>query len=232
MCLSRFISFSFFLGIGLLLALSLQSAGDEAPSKTDVEKNKKYRDLIEQLASPNKAPSIRNTSGGSVKFPAGYDVEAQIRIKAARQELHDNFGEALPFLIEALDDKRYSMTIDWAEGDAYYNYSVGKICHNVIASQLEVYRSKIRFAGPPQWNKYNYPISKKWWQVHKDQSLVELQIEAINWAIEQHMSKPKEEIGEARKNEIFELEKLRDDIAKSGKTAKPQRMLRMITSDK
>ena len=140
-----------------------------------------------------------------------------------------------PYLVEALGDERYCMTINWADGDAYYNHSVGAICHNVIASQLEVYREKMRFSGPPHWHRYDYrPISKEWWQARKGRSLPELQIEAINWALERRMVESKTNIDERGKNEISELQKLRDEITNSGKPAKPQRqrLYQMVTSDK
>jgi hypothetical protein len=200
--------------------------------KSEEELAKKYRELVRTLVSPNEKPVTRNTSGGSVHFPAEYDVKAQERIKAARQELYDNFEEALPFLVEALDDNHYSMTIDWADGDAYYNYSVGSVCCNVIESQLEVYRDKINFFGPGDWHRYDYgPITKEWYRDRKGHSLAELQIEAIDWAIKKCKAQPKDKVGEEA-NEIGELQKLRDEIAKSGKPAKPRKMLRMVTRDR
>jgi hypothetical protein len=125
------------------------------------------------------------------------------------------------------------MTIDWAEGDAYYNYSVGDVCRDVIASQLEVYRNKINFFGPHDWHRYDYrPITKEWYRDRKEQSLAELQIEAIDWAIKKREAEPKDKVGEERENEIAELQKLRGEIAKSGKPAKSNGMLRMITPHK
>jgi hypothetical protein len=229
--MSRVMPLSLFLGVGLLLALSQRGLGGEPPSKDEL--TKKYRELIQRLVSPNKEPMTTNRSSGSVKFPAGYDVKAQERIAAARQVLHDNFAEALPFLIEALDDTRYCMTINWADGDAYYNRSVGSICRDVIASQLEVYRGKIRFSGPQHWHRYGYgPISKEWWQARKGRSLAELQIEAIDWALERRMAEPAAEVREDREHEIADLRKLRGEIATSGKPVKRRAMYPMVTSDR
>ena len=42
----------------------------------------------------------------------------------------------MPYLMEALDDKRYSMTIAWSEGENTSNDSVGKVCRDVIAHYL------------------------------------------------------------------------------------------------
>ena len=229
--MSRVLELTLALGAGLLLAFSNRGIADQPLSKDKLAN--KYRELVGTLVSPNKMPITRNASGGSVKFPAGYDVRAQNRIKAARQVLHDNFDEALPFLIDAIDDDHYCMTIDWAEGDAYYNYAVGRVCRDVIASKLEVYRNEIKFMGPQHWHRYDYgPITKEWWRARTGRSLAELQVEAIDWAIEQRKAEPKDKVREDRLNEIADLQKLRNEIAKSGKPAKPSGMLPMVTSDR
>jgi hypothetical protein len=206
-----------------------------AASPKDKDTNK-YAGLIEQLVSPNKEPSIKwNFDEPSVKFPPGYDVKAQERIKAARQVLQDSFEAALPYLVRALDDKRYSMTIDWAEGDGYYNESVGSICRDVIASQLEVYADKIDFQDVAHSRFYDYPVSKNWYEKRKGQSLVQLQMEAVDWAIDRHKAEPKKRwdgVRRSRSNEISELKRLREKIAKSRKPVKPGRMYRMVTSDR
>jgi hypothetical protein len=229
--MSRALKRTLALSAGLLLAFSNRGIGDQPLSKDKMAN--KYRDLVKTLVSLNKKPTTRNEAEGSVKFPPEYNVEAQKRIGAARQVLHDNFEESLPFLIDALDDDRYCMTINWADGDAYYNYSVGRVCRNVIASKLEVYRTTISFMGPQHWHRYDYrPITKEWWRVRKGRSLAELQVEAIDWAIQQRKTEPKETIREDRLNEIAKLQKLRNEIAKSGKPARASGMLPMVTSDR
>jgi hypothetical protein len=229
--MSRGLELRLALSVGLLLAFSNRGIGGPPSSKDELPKE--YGELVRMLVSPNEKPTAQGGANPSAKFPEGYDVKAQKRIKAARQKLHDNFEKALPFLIDAIDDNRYCMTIDWAEGDGYYNYSVGRVCRDVIASQLEVYRPKIRFSGPQHWHRYNYgPINKPWWHARKGRSLAELQVEAIDWAIKRRKAEPKDEVGEERADEIAELQKLRDEIARSKKPAKPRRMLPMVTADR
>jgi hypothetical protein len=166
----------------MILGLSKGSVGKEPPSKKNEEK--KFSALISQLVSPNQKPETQNGGDSHVKFPRGYDVEAQRRVEAARHDLYDDIEIALPYLVEALDNERYCMTINWGEGDAYYNRSVGSVCRDVITSQLEVYRDIISYSGPREWNNDNYPVSKKWWQNRKDYTLLQLQVDAIDWAIE------------------------------------------------
>jgi hypothetical protein len=165
---------------------------------------------------------------GGVRCTAAYDRMAQRRVDEARKALHDNFEEALPHLIDALDDQRYSMTVNWADGDAYPNYSVGEVCRNVIASQLEVYRDKIRFSVK-RWHEYNYPVSKTWWKTRKDRSLAELQLEAIDWAIERRKTESEKE---RREEELVALRELREQVAKSSKPAKSRGLLKMVVTDR
>jgi hypothetical protein len=229
--MSRCLELSLALSVGLLLAFS--SRGIAAPPSSKDELPKDYGELVRIFVSPNEKPTAQGGAEPSAKFPAGYDVKAQERIAAARQKLHDNFERALPFLIDAIDDSRYCMTINWAGGDAYYNYSVGQVCRDVIASQLEVYRDRIGFSGPLHWHQYNYgPIDRQWWVARKGRSLAELQIEAVDWAIKRRKAEPKDEVGEERADEIANLQKLRNEIARSKKPAKSRRMLPMVTSDR
>ena len=172
----------------VLLGLCQTSTGIEPTSKEQPATD--YAQLISQLASPNKQPITKNDASSTVKFPVDYDVDAQKRIAAARQVLQDDIEGSLPYLVGALDDKRYCMTIDWAEGDEYHNCSVGTICRDVIASQLEVYRDKIRFSGPGHWHHYDYRISKEWWGQRKSSRLSDLQAEAIDWVIKRRKTEP------------------------------------------
>lgn len=190
-----------------------------------------YAAVVAQLVSPNKEPQTYNQDRSWVKFPAGYDKAAQQRIDTVRQQLHDNFEVVLPHLIAALDDQRYCLTINWAEGDGYYNKTVGSICKDIIASHLEVFRAKIEVADSFHSSYYNYPITKKWGEDRKGRSLVELQSEAIEWAIERRKAEPKEARQEGRENEVAELQKLGAELKQSGKPLPPRRMLRMITND-
>lgn len=215
----------------LLLVLIERGYAEDKPSKAELKK--KYGDLIEQLASPNDKPEIiRRGPTYSVRFPADYDVKAQKRIHAVRQTLHDNFEEALPFLIKAIDDDRYCMTISWGDVQIIRNCSIGTICKDVIASQLEVFSDLISAPGRRNIGRYDYPISKKWWKKRKGNSLVELQIEAIDWAIEQREDEPEDELVKGRENEVRNLKELREEIEESGRPAKPHGMYYMITSDK
>jgi hypothetical protein len=222
--------------LSLLIILIILSRSVAAEPLAKESEAKKYRDLASQLVSPNKEPMIEGSEFGddpSVRFPPGYDVKAQQRIKAARQALFENIEDSLPYLVEALDDKRYSMTIAWGEGENTSNDSVGKVCRDIIKEYLEVYRDKMKF-NELRWHFYNYPISKKWYEKRKGRSIAKLQIEAIDWAIDRHKAEPKSWAKEDRSNEIPDLRKLRDSIAKSDRPAEREhsRTLPLVTSDR
>lgn len=190
-----------------------------------------FREIVEQLASPNQPPKTNNRREPHVTFPLSYDRDAQKKVHAARQLLHDNFAHALPELVSAIGDQRYSLTINWAEGDGYYSESVGAVCKNIIASQLEVYRTKIRFSGPGHWHQYTYPVSKEWWEKNKEKSHRELQVLAIDWAIDQRKNETRYNLDE-RENEVRELMKLRAQVATSDKPLAGSRMYRIVSQDK
>lgn len=220
----------------LILPVALNARGVPAGIVDDPESPQKeelnFSKLVEELASPNQPPITQNGSSGRVKFPVGYDIAAQRKINDVRTTLHDNFEESLPFLIAALDDKRYCLTINWADGDAFYNKSVGAICRNIIESQLEVYRDKIIFSGPKHWHRYDYKqISSEWWQTRRDRKLFELQIEAIEWAIQQFEKSDDSDRRFDKKSQLSDLRSLRDSIAKNGKPTKPHGIHPMVTRD-
>jgi hypothetical protein len=226
----RLLRMSLCVGIGLF-SLSHQGFADESPSEKKFAD--KFKGLIEELASPNKVPTVVNRQNASVSFPADYDLKSQLRIEAVRQELCDHFREALPFLIEAVDDQRYCMTIRWGEGpQGYHNRSVGQICKDLLRSQLEIYRDSIRFAGPEHWYRYSYDVSNEWWQTRKEQTLAELQIESINWAIGLRQAEAEGRDGKKAAADIVALKKLRDEIATTGKPIKGDGMERMATPNK
>ncbi len=214
----------------MVLSARVGQCEEPEPASKTLEK---YRKLVQQLASPNKEPVITNRSQGSAEFPADYDRTAQVRINEARKVLYENFEEAFPALVEAMDNGGYCMTINWADGDAYYNRWVGSICKEIIASHLEVYRDKLGPMTKIRWQHYNYKvISKEWGIARKDRSLVELQVEAIDWAIERRMAEPEKNLREEHANEVDDLRKLRDKISKSKVPSKPRKLMPMITSNK
>lgn len=194
----------------------------------------KYRDLVKQLVSPNTKPKVLGGDKWRVKLPKDYDVAAQQRIDAARTEIHEHIEEALPHLVEALDDNRYCMTVRDSKLNSVYNASVQIICRRIIASHLQIYKRKIRLSGLAHSDYYNYgPFTKEWLAKRKHRTLVELQLEAINWAIQKRENEPEgyRRDGNTGENEINELIQMRDEIAESKTPKKPDGLADMIDED-
>jgi hypothetical protein len=213
----------FALAAAAIITLAANVRGEEPGTK---EQPGKYRALVQQLVSPNKAPETHvNMVSEDVKFPEGYDEQAQFRVGKARGELYRNLAEALPSLIAALDDKRYSMTVSPVDGNAYYNFTVGEVCRQIICSHLEIYRDAFVFSKP-EYHAFNYPVSKEWFATRTKRSLTELQTEAIDWAI---MKAGGGQADAERRESIARLQLRRDEIIKSGKPAKPLLMYPMRT---
>ena len=215
--------------VTILLTFVCQQLTDDASSSG--KKSLDFHRLVEQLASPNEKPLTVNDRRPHVTFPAGYDRDAQKKVLEARQLLYDNFSDALPELFAAIDDQRYSITIDWAGGDGYYNESVGDVCRNIIAAQLGVHRKKISFYGPRHWHYYTYPISKEWWEENKDKSHRELQLVVLDWAIDRRQN-DKEFGDNDRAEEVIALVGLRKNLASSKKPFAGLGMYKSIVRDR
>ena len=221
------------------VALAQQAEVKDKGKETD------YRKLVEGLVSPNK-PANCPIDRSRPEYPPNYDKEAQARIWKNQQMLSDHCEEALPFLIEGCTDSRYSLT--W-QSDSYCNNScVGEVCLELVASHLEIYRnylslpSKKRYYGYRFVPRINGAIGKKvteekkkeieeWWRGRKSKTLLELQIEAFDWAIEKRIEERNHFFGgkhdwevqaaEATK-EIKRLVAVRDKLKKDRKCLPPR----------
>lgn len=193
-----------------------------------------YKAMIDQLASPNAKPKTHiNGKPYKVRFPADYDDKSQELVDEARRSLNRDIAKALPFLIDGLNDKRYSMTIRWGEGDAYYNKTVGEICSEIISANLEVYRKEITFLGPQHWHQYTFPnVNKEWLAKNSSRTLIEMQLEAIDWAIEQRAKENGRIDREDRAQEPKKLQAMRDKLKESKEPLPGSGLLPMHTNNR
>jgi hypothetical protein len=154
---------------------------------------------VEQLASPNPAPTIIRGERDDVKFiySPNYDHQAQKRVGEAWDTLIAKNDEALPYLVKHFQDDRYSFTEKRA-GHGGSNLSVGFICQIIFESQIEVYESHVPYEdrwkphfvaglGAPQGLQPK--VFDPWWSKHQHKNLHTLQIEAVTWAIEHEQSR-------------------------------------------
>ena len=95
------------------------------------------------------------------------------------------------------DDKDYSLTFSSAQ---YVDYSVGEVCLSIIECQVDIapdnYKSRKGVDGKshhPGWYFSKYHTAngsqrsalQKWYEENKAKTLTEIQIEVLEWRIEQ-----------------------------------------------
>jgi len=205
-----------------LCNLGLSGEPAAQPSAKEIES------LIAQLRSPNKPPKV---DGKDAEYPAGYDSEAQKRVRTAFSRLRDLGLAAFPQLLEHVNDADYSMTGDGGATDV--NRSVGSVCFYLLDAQLTPYgaRSIVSEAGrDPRENPlrpdyfeahgfFDSKSSQKWWQSHNGKSLRELQIEVLEWTIAAEDAKP----GIYSKEEHAYLASILDKLRTSKEPLEPHR---------
>ena len=242
------------LGLSLapVLCWAAEPKADEAKAIAEIEKlggkgkELYYRKLVEGLVSPNK-PAKCDVDDSRPTYPPNYDKEAQARIEKHQQILSDHCDVALPFLIEGCTDSRYSLT--WQSDSYCGNACVGEVCLGIVTSYLEIYREYMpSLVEKIRCRAYNYvprihgaignEVSEEkkkeieeWWRARKGKTLLQLQLEAIDWAIEKRKEERKHALGgkhdwevqavlEATK-EIKRLVAVRDKIKHDGKCLPP-----------
>lgn len=154
--------------------------------------------LVARLVSPNSPPVIRHSP--SAKYPQDFDHEAQVRVHQAFKELYRLGIRSFPHIFDHFDDRRYSLTMDSGEADR--NWTVGQLCFDIVTCHLQPYgpialsekkRSNGMRRGPqiPFYSaRLHNPVGAKWWTSRKDKSLRELQIEVLEWVIDEEDKSP------------------------------------------
>jgi hypothetical protein len=175
--------------VGFALALSVRA--DETSAEIHA--------LVESLASPNSPPKLvrEGELGHLESVPKGYDLAAQDQIWQACEKLLSKGVAAFPELVVHVGDKRYSMTFsaDWEEArhdNGYMNVSVGEICKDVILAQVyaafpeHAIRDETAVARPSYWifNPRDPASVAKWWRDRSGRTLVELQREGLQRAVD------------------------------------------------
>jgi hypothetical protein len=162
--------------------------------------------LIAQLRSPNRNPNPDLQPGGE-HYPDDYDLPAQEKVQIAREKLTALGKDACPALIRHLDDKEYCLSFSTA---VFRGFSVGEVCFMILEGQVDPapgsYKSRLgtdgrehnhrgylsKFCGEDWFTKKGV---EQWWQGHQHQTLREMQMTALRWAIERerHIGFPQED---------------------------------------
>jgi hypothetical protein len=163
-----------------LLLTCLQAGADTAKPKPSPDQQR-IGVLVNLLASKNAV------SGRSIhQFPKDYDRNAQVVVYLAAQQLLAEGATAFDALIEHRDDNRYSYT--YAAADAEYNKTVGDVCFEIMLQCIKCYSNEIYYITNEQFDlEPRFPGESgvaKWWQRNRHRPLWEIQVAAIDRAIE------------------------------------------------
>lgn len=159
------------------------AAADELPK----DETAKIEELIEALASTNKVETLKS-NGKTLSYPPDWDAKAQVSVSKAASALVEMKETAFSQLVAHADDKRFSF-IETSGNGAMSERPVGVACRRIMETQLDVFEQIGIY--PRMYPSYFDEVAndknkiKEWWDERKGQSLVELQIESIEWAIEQ-----------------------------------------------
>ena len=191
----------------VFIAASLNGCSSEA---TRLPANPELESLIDQLASQNPAPKL----GGPMSEPALdklYDVKKQQLVEDAYLKLGQIGYEAFPYLINHLEDDRYSHT---ESGAIYFNVTVGDASRQLIVRAVNVVSI---YCGPGKADFVDYfklewdGDIQRWWREKKHLSLREMQIEALNFQIQKseslHLSSHKLQLAHAALETLLKSDK-------------------------
>ena len=176
--------------------------------------------LIARLVSKNARP--KDPSEPHKDFNRNHHSD----VLQAWNELRDLGTEAFPQIIEYLDDKQYSFTLESGSTDS--NWTVGKACFDLLWCNLEPYNKCMLSSSIPSRKVWWRPVytqeflgsrekARDWIAKHKGKSLLELQIEVLEWVIS-HRSKRKVEISVDDRKHLVEL---LDELKKTKKPIEP-----------
>jgi hypothetical protein len=141
----------------------------ETPTETQI------RELIDQLANKS-APRKFNRPFERLSKDERKSLEP---VEAAFRELTRHFRASLPFLIEHLDDKRFSYPREHPSSGFFENQDVGDACHAII--QGKILLKGLSFIDDRDIGVWvELPLNKDWYQDVSKMSLYEMQIDAMD----------------------------------------------------
>jgi hypothetical protein len=139
--------------------------------------------LIDQLASTN-APANPSKDWGTMSPPPSYDMAAQEKVEAAREELKkQDYRRLIPALIKHRKDERYCRS----EPVAILNdYSVGDTCMQLLDSIVDPpIKARSGYKGMPDYSFVIGADPEGWWAQRAHMSLEDIQLQALRWTIEE-----------------------------------------------
>jgi hypothetical protein len=210
------------LSISALSLIGLIVLGKGAEGKKAKRDAKAVAKMVEDIASPNKAPKIVDRPdkypNRVPQFPKGYDWKDQRRVYKARVKLYEDTSvELWEELVRKAPDRRYSLTVTSQQSGDSYNFTVGGVCNHLAYSRLiGVFQQHMPLDPNHDGFRLRLDVCIKslpaWRKERKDKSLYQLQIEVCERALKElqkvkRVSQTKKEA--ARKKIEAEIEKLR-----------------------
>lgn len=208
-----------------LLCLTAATFATDRPRKVAAVTREECDAWVEQLANREKRPFDESYI---LRPPSNVDRDALKDVKVAYDNLALHFEQALPSLVAGIADKRYSYYQEVPSNGAFVCHSVGHACHSIIRAHIEVYHRYLESLDSTQVPRSVQFLAEKggvekWYESRKDKPLLELQLEAVDWAL----NAPREEriAHEVWDEHLAELRKFRDKLAKSKKPFQPKHRL-------
>jgi hypothetical protein len=130
-------------------------------------------------------------------------------VSAAYANLSKHFLVALPYLVESIDDKRFSYPQEHPSSGVFENRSVGAACRNIIQGKILLRNpAVIDSRHIPVWR--SLPIGKEWYARVKHMSLYEMQVDALDWISKQS---PPDRVSREQWNEsLKEVQAFREEF--------------------
>lgn len=163
----------------------------EAATKADRPTQAQIKTWITELANRDPKPF---TEPYVLDRPRKIDRESLKIVKHAYDKLSAHAPDTLPALIDSLEDDRYSYYQESPSG-AFVCHTVGQACYSIVVANIEIYRPHATVLDQTERPRTVHFITamggpKKWLLTRKNQSLFEMQREAIEWALKQPKPDP------------------------------------------
>jgi hypothetical protein len=163
--------------VGLAFVTCFTAGAQDKPMAPD---EAQIRSWIAALANPGpqrrfQSPNERLT---------GEERENLRPVITAYANLSKHFVEALPYLVQSSNDKRFSYPQEHPSSGFFENQSVGDACRNII--QRKVFLSyPVVIDSRDIAVSAHLPIGKEWYSRVKEMSLFEMQVDALDWILKQ-----------------------------------------------
>lgn len=184
---------------------------------------------IEQLANKSEWPVKESFTLDEPRMNRKHMEE----VKQAYDKLAKNFEVALPALVAAAEDKRYSHYQEEPGNGAYTSRTVGYACRDLIRRHVEIYGDRLKFLDGTSVPRSIYFLEaqggvKKWYADRKEDSLLEMQLEALAWAEEQPVPSQLRNQRAAWQKAQFALVEFRQKLKKTGEPHRPKVELQFV----